>query len=723
MKKFYSGVVRHRKWIMVFFAAATALCLFLQGLVGVNYDINEYLPPESASTVAIDVMDEEFDGGIPNARVMIRDVSIPEALEYKEKLKSIDGVQEVTWLDDTLDVTMPMETMDQDTLKAYYKDETALFTVVIEEHKRVQAVDAIRELIGDDNAMTGSAVATAAATENTVIEVQRIAAFAVLFVFFVLLLTTQSWLEPVIVLLGLGVAIAINAGTNLIFGEISFVTNAAGNILQLAVSLDYSVFLIHRFEECRKENSNAEEAMVDALCKSTGSILSSGLTTVIGFVALCLMQFQIGPDLGLALAKGVALSLITVFIFMPAVILTSHKYLEKTRHKKLLPSFSGFGKGVTKVMLPLVCIFAVVIVPAYLASNSNKYYYGASHMFGEGTQTGRDMKQIEDTFGQSDNYVLLVPKGDTSKEKALSQELHQIPQMTSVISYVDMAGAEIPRDFLDADTLSLLESEHYSRMVLALDTDYEGDETFQLVEQIRTIANEYYPGTYHLAGEGVSTYDLMNTVTDDMVKVNALAIIAVLVVLLALLKSLTLPIILVLSIETAIWINLAIPYFTSSAVFYIAYLIINTIQLGATVDYAILFSDRYREIRQELGCEEAARISALGTDTRTAAQKRRDRRLLKKQAAAKTVSAVTVSVLVSGSVLTVVGFLLGKMSSNELLAQIGIFLGVGAISSLIIVLFVLPGLLYLFDGLVVSHRRNEKSEMNTKAIKEELCNE
>ena len=722
MKKFYSGVVRHRKWIMMFFAAATVACLFLQSLVAVNYDINEYLPPQSASTAALDVMEEEFDGGIPNARIMIRDVSIPEALAYKEELKQIDGVQEVTWLDDTLDITMPTEMMDQDTLESYYKDQTALFTVTIDEHKRVQAVDAIRELIGEDNAMTGSAVATAAATENTVIEVQRIAAFAVLFVFFVLLLTTQSWLEPVIVLLGLGVAIAINAGTNLIFGEISFVTNAAGNILQLAVSLDYSVFLIHRFEECKKENSNAGEAMVDALCKSTGSILSSGLTTVIGFVALCLMQFQIGPDLGLALAKGVALSLITVFIFMPAVILASYRLLEKTRHKSLMPSFARFGKGVTKVMLPLVCVFAAVIVPAYLASNSNKYYYGASHMFGEGTQTGQDIKQVEEIFGQSDNYVLLVPKGDTSKEKALSDELHKLPQVTSVVSYVDMAGAEIPRDFLDADTLTLLESEHYSRMVLALDTDYEGEETFQLVENIRSLANEYYPGTYYLAGEGVSTYDLMHTVTDDMVKVNALAIIAVLVVLLALLHSLTLPVILVLSIETAIWINLAIPYFTGSTVFYIAYLIIDSIQLGATVDYAILFSDRYREIRQSLEQEESQRLLE-APDNRTAAQKRAARRELKKRAAAQTVSAVTVSVLVSGSVLTVVGFLLGYMSSNELLAQIGIFLGVGAISSLVIVLFVLPGLLYLFDGLFISRKHHERSASDAKAVKEELCNE
>lgn len=700
MKKFYTGIVNHRRFILAFFVAATVCCAFLQSLVSVNYDITDYLPPEAPSSLALDVMEEEFDSGIPNARIMIRDVSIAQALNYKEQLKNIDGVQEVTWLDDTVDVTIPLEMMDQDVLDTYYKDNTALFSVTIDEHKRVQAVDDIRTLIGEENAMTGSAVATAAATKNTVIEIYQIAAFAVVFVFLVLLLTTTSWMEPVIVLAGLGVAIIMNAGTNLIFGEISFVTNAAGNILQLAVSLDYSVFLIHRFEECRKEYPDPKEAMVDALCKSTGSILSSGLTTVIGFVALCLMQFKLGPDLGLALAKGVALSLIAVFIFMPALILSSYKLLDRMHHKSLMPSFRKFGSFVTKVMLPLVCVFAALILPSYLASNANDYYYGASHMFGPDTQTGKDIKQVEEIFGQSDNYVLLVPKGDTASEKALSSELHELPQVTSVISFVDMAGAEIPTEYLDADTLALLESDHYSRMVLSLDTDYEGKKTFQLVEEIRALADTYYPGSYYLAGEGVSTYDLMDTVTADMVKVNLLAIGAVFVVLLVMLKSITLPVILVLSIETAIWINLSLPYFTGSTVFYIAYLIITSIQLGATVDYAILLSDRYREVRNSQPFP-AASLSKQ--------ERGREIRKAKKEALAVTVSTVTVSLLVSGSTLTVVGFLLGYMSSNELLAQLGIFLGVGALCSLIIVLLVLPGLLYLFDRLFISRKQKAKA--------------
>lgn len=684
MKKFYMSLVNHRKTMVMIFTMVFVVCLLLGNLVEVNYDINDYLPESSPSTVSLELMQEEFDGGIPNARIMISDVTIPEALEYKEKLEAVDGVTAVTWLDDVVSIFVPLSTLDTDTLETYYKDNNALFTVTIEEDRRIEAVSSIRELIGEDNAMTGSAVSTAISTTETVLEVNKISIFTVLFVLVVLVMTTNSWMEPLIVLIGLGLAIVINNGTNLIFGEISFVTNAAGSILQLAVSLDYSVFLLHRFEECRQENPDVKAAMTEALCKSTSSILSSGLTTVIGFLALVLMQFRLGPDLGLALAKGVAISLITVFVFMPSFILLTYKWLDKTRHKDLLPKFDLFGKSVQKMTIPMVCIFVILIIPAYLASNANDYYYGSSNIFGNETQLGSDTAVIESVFGKSDTYVLMVPAGDTATETELSQELNNLPQVTSIISYVDLAGAEIPLEYLDENTLSQLISKNYSRMVLSVDVPYEGEDAFSLVEQVRDIAQKYYSDTYYLAGEGVSTYDLMETVTDDMVKVNFMAIAAVFIVLLLSLRSISLPIVLVLSIETAIWINLSIPYFMDTPIFYIAYLIISSIQLGATVDYAILMTDRYKENREMMN---------------------------KKAAVIQTISDVTVSILTSGSVLTVVGLLLGYITTNQLLGQLGIFIGRGAILSLIIVLFVLPGLLYLFDPLIIRKRKIKQIQM------------
>lgn len=679
MTRFYTKIVKRRWLILVIFLIALVVSLICKPMVSVDYDMNDYLPENSASTQALNLMEEEYDGGIPNARVMVENVSVAEALEYKAKIQAVDGVTDVTWLDDSVSVTVPLETQDTDTVETYYKDGNALFSVTIDEDKRIDAVSAIREIIGDDNAMTGSAVNTAIATTSTVNEIKEIAVIAVIFVLLVLILTTTSFAEPFMVLAGLGVAILINSGSNLIFGEISFVTNAAGNILQLAVSLDYSVFLLHRFAECRKMESNPEKAMVQALTMSTTSILSSGLTTVIGFLALCLMQFGIGPDLGLALAKGVAISLITVFIFMPALILTTYKLIDKTQHRSFMPSFKGLGTFVSRIMMPLVILFIMLIVPSYLASNANSFYYGSSHIFGTSTQIGADTERIQDVFGKRDTYVLMIPKDSTATEAELSTELHDIPQVKSILSYVDTVGKTIPEEYLDEGTLSKLNSENYTRMVLTMEADYEGDATFSLVETIRETAEKYYPGAWYLAGEGVSTYDLMDTVTQDMVKVNLVAIGAVFVVLLLTMRSLILPVILVLSIETAIWINLSIPYFRGQSLFYIAYLIISSVQLGATVDYAILFTDRYREMRETYP---------------------------KKKAIVQTISAVAVSILTSASVLTVVGFLLGIFSTHGLLSQLGYLLGKGTICSLIIVLFVLPGLLYLCDRFIVKKKKS-----------------
>ncbi|MCC8120929.1 MAG: MMPL family transporter [Oscillospiraceae bacterium] len=673
MRKFYTGVVRHPKLIWTVFAALFVVCLFCRSFISVNYDIKDYLPSSSSSTLALEVMEEEFGGGIPNARVLVEDVTVPEALEYKALLEQVEGVSDVTWLDDAADLTQPLEWLDQDTLDTYYQNGSALFSVTIEEESILSACDAIREIIGGDNAMTGTAVIPAVSTTSTEEEIPLIAVFGVLFALVVLLLTTRSWVEPFWVLIGLGVAVVLNMGSNLIFGEISFVTNAAGSILQLAVSLDYSVFLLHRFEECRAQAASPAEAMVNALCSSTTSILSSGLTTVIGFLALCLMRYRLGSDLGMALAKGVAISLITVFTFVPVLLLTARKLIDKTRHRSLLPSFRGFGRLVCRVMLPLAALCALVIVPSYLASNSPDLYYGASKIFGQDTNLGADTEKIEGTFGESDTYVLLVPKSSTATQKELSDALHELPQVKSILSYVDTVGGEIPEEYLDDASLSQLNSEHYSRMVLTVSTGYEGEDTFALIEEIRALAETYYPGEYWLAGEGVSTLDLKDTVTSDMVKVNLLAIAAVFVVLLLTMRSVSLPVLLVLGIETAIWINLSVPYFRGTTIFYIAYLIISAGQLGATVDYAILLTDRYKQFREQMG---------------------------KKQAVVSTISSCTVSILTSGSVLTVVGFLLGLLSSHGLIAQLGMFLGVGALSSMAIVLFVLPGLLYIFDGLI-----------------------
>lgn len=674
-KEFFGWIVRHRKAMIVIFAILAVVCLGCKQLVGVDYDMNDYLPSESPSTVALGTMDEEFGSNIPNARIMVNDVTIPEALQYKSEIEAVEGVDEVTWLDDAADVEMPLDMQDTDTVETYYKDGSALFSVTIDDGQRIEAVNAIRDIIGDDGAMSGSAVSTAVATQSTVKEINIITIVVLIIMMLVLVLTTTSWAEPLLVLVGLGVAVIINAGTNLMFGTISFVTNAAGTILQVGISLDFAVFLLHRVNECRGTTDSPENDMVAALCKSSTAIGSSALTVTFGFLALTVMQFKIGPDLGFALAKGMLISVITVFTFVPALMLVGNKTVLRTQHRPFVPPFTKFGKAVCAAMIPAVCLFALLPIPSYLASTSDSidYLYGSSHIFGSETQVGADSDAIQAVFGQDDTYVIMVPRGDVVREGELSDALHDIPEVTSIVSYVDSVGSGMPDGMVDDNTLSKLESDDYSRMIVSVDADYEGADTFALVDQIRDVIDTYYPDGSYLAGEGVSTADLKDTITADKTKVDVLAVLAVLIVLIFATKSLTLPVLLVLVIETAIWFNFSIPYFTGEPEFYIAYLICSSIQLGATVDYAILFTDRYKEARQTMP---------------------------KKEAVKATVASTTVPILTSGSVLTAAGFTLGIVSTHGVLSQLGIFLGKGVLFSLVVVLFVLPGLLYLCDGLI-----------------------
>lgn len=670
MEKIYKWILNNQKIVILLFTIGSLVSLFFAPQVKVNYDMNDYLPADSPSTEALSLMEEEFEEGVPNARVMVEDLTLPEGLAYKEKIEKIEGVTDVLWLDDTINITEPLEFQDKGSIESYYKEKNALYTVTINENKGIEAVDSLRELIGEDGYLEGAAVNTAVAAESTLDEISKIVMYTVPIVLIILIITTNSWFEPIILLSTIGISILLNAGSNILFGTISFVTSGAGNILLLAVSLDYSVFLLHRFDDNRDLGLEPKESMLKALKQSTGSILSSGLTTGISFGALMLMRFKIGPDLGIALAKGIVLSLLTVFFLLPVLVLKTYKILEKTRHKPLLPNFKKFGQIVSKGMVALALIFSIVVIPSFLAQTKNTYYYGADHIFGPETELGQDTEKINEKFGQSNTMVLMVPKGDSPKEIKMSETLKEIPEVTDIISFVDTVGPEIPSAYLEDSTLDRLESEEYSRMVLTVNAEYEGETAFKIIEEIRGIAQDYYPDSAHLAGESASTYDLMDTITEDNMRVNLISIGAVFIVLGLTFKSLILPFILVLSIETAVWINLSIPYFNNTTLFYFSYLIVGAIHLGATVDYAILMTSRYLENREIYQRKEAVK---------------------------ETVSNVTISVLTSGSAIIVVGSLLGYITTHGIMMQLGSLLARGAALSMLVVFFVLPGLLYLFD--------------------------
>lgn len=686
MDAFIEKILKHRRVIIVFYVILALICALLSVFVNVNYNINDYLPENAASTIALETMEDEFDSDVPNARIMIEDVTIPEALAFKEQLKSVDGVESVTWLDDSQDITIPLEMMDSSIVETYYQDDSALYSVTLDTDKAISAIDEIKSLTSKNISLTGDAVSTAAATKATEPEVQKIAIIAVIVVFIILFLTTISWAHPIIFMITIGIAILINRGTNIFLGEISFVSNAAGSILQLAVSMDYSIFLMDRFATYRKSGDDSILAMSKAVKNSFSSISASALTTIIGFAALLLMKFKLGVDLGLVMTKSIIITIIVVFTFLPAISVQFYKLIEKFEHRSFMPSFKYFSKFVLKVRYVMVIIFFVLAIPCYFIQKQNSFYYGSSHILSNGTEYYEDTTKIETIFGKSNQMVLMVPKGSTATESQLSNALNQLDYVKDIISYVDSAGVSVPKEYLDESLLSQLDSENYTRFVLTVDSDFEGNQAFENVQEIKKIASEYYD-EYHLAGAVPSTYDMKNVTTADMKLVNAVAIIAVFIIIVLTTKTILLPAILVLVIEGAIWVNLSLPVLINEPIFYISYLIISSIQLGATVDYAIAFSDRYLNTRKK-----RSKIEALDHTLRYS----------------------TLPMLTSGSILTIVGYILGKISTHGILAELGTLLYRGTLFSLVFVLFALPGFLTLFDHWILKFRfsKNRKEVIN-----------
>ena len=677
MDRYTQFILKHRKIIIIVFLLAAVICAGLSTMVGVNYKFADYLPEDAPSTKALDVMEEEYDQTIPNMRVLIYDVSIPQALSYKEKIENVKGVEEVRWLDDAIDIYEPLEQADADTVDAWYKDSDALFSVTISEKddaEKKAAVKEIRTIIGDENAMSGTAVTDTYSPVHTTKDIQKIILIVIPIVFIILLLTTNSWFEPVLFLFTIGVAIMLNRGTNLIFGEISFVTNAAGSVLQLAVSMDYSIFLLHRFAENRAEGKEVKQAMVDAVKQSTSSVLSSGLTTVTGFAALILMRFRIGPDMGWVMAKAIVFSLLCVLCLLPALAISTYKLIDKTQHRPLYPNFKTFSSVVMKIRIPMLILAAVIAVPCFLAQGSNDFLYGSSRVYSTNqTQMGRDLLAIEDEYGASNPLVILVPKGDMSKEAALNEALCENKNVTSVISYVNTVGAQIPDGYVPEDSLEQLYSENYSRFVVTLDTEEVEDGWTDKIDEIHKICEKYYGDDALIAGDLASTEDLKDTITEDNTRVNLLAIAFVFIILLLNFKSISIPVILTLVIELSIWINLSIPYFGSTTLHYIAYLIISSVQLGATIDYAILLTSRYLEERKTMGRKEAARTA---------------------------IQVSVLSLFTSAIILMIAGFALGICSTTLVLSQLGTLVGRGAVISFVLVLVVLPALLVLLDKVI-----------------------
>lgn len=665
-------ILKHKKLVVIAFIVIAIISAVVQFTVSVNYNMVDYLPDDARSTTAMGIMEDEFDGAVPNTRVMINDVTVQEALHVKEELAAIDGVNDVTWLDAAIDIKTPLEIADKDTVETYYKDDKAIISFSIRDGDEVAVTDEIYELIGEENAMEGEALDIAIAQKMAVSESLNAALLLIPIILFILIVSTTSWLEPVFFLTAIGVSVLINLGTNVFIGEVSFITQSVAPILQLSVSLDYAIFLLHSFGDHRKKVSDPVEAMRLAMKKSFPAIVASASTTFFGFMALTLMNFEIGADLGLNLVKGIVLSFLSVMIFLPALTIMFYKWIDKTQHKPLLPSFNKIGKWVVKIRIPVLILVFLTIVPAFLAQNNTDFIYGAGDQ-PEHTRAGSDKLKVEETFGKHTPMVLLVPRGDVAKEEKLVQELETFAPVTSVLAYVNTVGGVIPPEYLDESITGQFYSDNYSRIILHTNAGTEGDRAFSLVEMVQDTASSYYGDDAYALGESVTLYDMMHVVQNDNTRVNTLTIITIALVLLVTFKSISIPLILLLTIQSAVWINLAVPYFTNSSLVYVGYLIVSTVQLAATVDYAILFMEAYKENRKEMTSLQAIK---------------------------KTVDEKIFSIAISASILSSVGFILWMTSTNPIVGSIGLLLGRGALLAFVMVVCFLPAILLMFDKVI-----------------------
>lgn len=692
MDKFAEKILKHKAIVLMIFILALVFSIIATPMVKVNYDMVEYLPEDSKSTVSINLMENEFSKKPPNLRVMLENVSISTALEYKNIIKNIEGVEDISWMDDFTNVGQPLEIIDESLLNSYYKDKNALIEVVVDDGEGLIAViDKIKEAIGDKGIISGEAATLAFAQASTNEEVTKIMGFLVPVIILILMISTSSWFEPVLFLITVGISILINKGTNVFLGEISFITEATAAILQLAVSIDYAVFLLHRFADFRTEGMDVKEAMMCAMKKSFPSILASGLTTVLGFLALTLMRFKVGPDLGIVLAKGIGLSLISVMLLLPVLTIYTYKIIDKTRHKSFIPSFEKFSKVSLKIGPIVVAIIMLVIGPCFIAQGRNYFTYGASAMSNsEETEIGRTTAKIDSIFGKCNQLVFLLPVEKASLEKEFGKEVLNIDNVSDVMSFSMLLGNEIPKEFLPKEELSNLVSDNYSRMIITLDTEEEGEKAFKAIEDIRDLGEKYFGDNCYLAGATASAYDIKETVTSDNVITTLGAIIAIGLVIMITYKSISIPIILLIAIESAIWINFSYSYFAGSDIAYIGYMVISAVQLGATVDYAILMANSYLDNRKKLN---------------------------KKEAITETIKHSTPTVLTSASILSISGFALGIISTNAVIVQLGILLGRGTIISAMSVLFFLPTVLILSDKAI------EKTTYKSEFYKGELNHE
>lgn len=690
MQKFGRGVVKLRVPILI-----VSVLLLIPSIFGflstrINYDILSYLPSDIETMKGQDIMLDEFGkGGF--SLVMLDGMDDKDVEKVKEKIEKVDHVCDVLWYDTLADVSLPKEVLPDDIYDFFNTDNSTMMAVFFDEATSadgsLEAVKEIRSIAGEQCFVSGMSSVVEDIKDLTMQEAPMYVVIAVILTSIILALTMDSFLIPLFFMLSVGMAIIYNMGTNFIQGEISFITEALAAVLQLAVTIDYSIFLWHSYkEEKEKHPGDNKEAMAVAIGKTITSVVSSSITTVAGFLALCFMSYELGMDMGIVMAKGVVIGVICCITVLPSMILVFDKALEKTMHKDLVPSLEKPSKFIIKHHAAFIVLFIVVLIPAVYGQINTNVYYNLTDTLPKDLNSVIANSKLDEEYHMATTHMLLVDADMQPKEvNSMLDEMGKVDGVSFSMSLDTLIGPSIPREIVPDSITKILKSDKWQLMLIGSEYKVASDEENAQIDELSKILKSYDKDGM-LIGEAAATKDLIDITDHDFKVVNIVSIAAIFIIILIALRSVSLPIILVAVIEFAITVNMGVPCFTNTTIPFIASVVIGTIQLGATVDYAILMTTRYKTERNAGKDKHEAVTIALTTSMK--------------------------SIMVSALGFFASTFGVGVYSSVDMISQLCTLMSRGAIISMITVICILPSMLMLFDKVIINTTMGMKKKEN-----------
>lgn len=694
VKKFGDFVCRHKALILI-----VTLILLIPSLIGmkltkINYDILVYLPQDIETIEGQNVLTEDFNmGGF--SIVILDNMSVHDILKLEEKVKNIEGVANVVSFYDIAGSTIPLEMMPKDAVDKIKNGDSDLMVVTFTNSTSDEiTLDAVRELreITNNMAKVGGMSALVLDTMDlSESEIMIYIVIAVILCLIVLMISLDSYVVPVLLLLNIGISILFNLGTNIFLGEISYITKALVAVLQLGVTTDFSIFLYHSYEKKKKEYNNRNEAMSRAISETFTSVAGSSLTTIAGFLVLCTMSLTLGADLGIVMAKGVLLGVISVITVFPSMLLVCDKMIEATKHKIIIPNLSRVNDFVIKYHKVIFVIFIIMLVPAYLANKKVDVYYKLDETLPTDLGTIIANKELKEKFNIVSPEIVLVDKDmKANKVNEMLEKIEDVAGIDFTLSFSKLADVGINKEMLSDEVLKIFLSDKYQMILINSLYDIASDELNSQIVEIDEIIKSYDENAI-LAGEGPLMKDLVTISDTDFKNVNGSSIICILIIMLVVLKSISLPFLLILAIEFAIFVNMAIPYFSGISLPFVAPIVLGTIQLGATIDYAILLTTTYLEKRKNMDKNEAIK---------------------------ETMNSTINSIIVSGLCFFSATFGVGIYSDLEMISSLCTLISRGAIISMFVVILVLPSILLIFDKLILKTTKIKKE--GKKIMKKKL---